>query len=258
MRSSIRVIRFAAIMSFLSFIATYFIGVNMETQWIVLSSPWVSETVLLAVLGNVFTGFLVMLFCELQKYNMCKEAAETQLYSQASSLYGQLLIIQSNIQKILSDPDSILSDHLLDNPIRQAKMYLDGLKYSEYYPLHKGNELYKAHGNFQTQDAVSLDSFISDCNCFALAVNQDGINKLTLGNTEKVTSKDFLTCTTLQILLRKVPECLTCVDLFLQILDLNCGRRYRWAERRNAIGKGWDKDTYNILENFFIREVPKL
>ena len=60
MKSSINTIKFLVVMSVVLLLGTYCISLNDENRWIVLNTPWLSNSFVFAILGGSF-GYSIFL-----------------------------------------------------------------------------------------------------------------------------------------------------------------------------------------------------
>lgn len=111
MRSSINSIKFLAILSVALLIITYSISLNNDNSWIVLDTPWISNSFAFAIAGGSFASMLVVLACELQKYQSIKRhhwkelkrkviSGEEHFVSADLNLYLKQQVIHFNQEEI--------------------------------------------------------------------------------------------------------------------------------------------------------------
>lgn len=93
MKSSIKTIKFLLVFSVFLLLLTYSISLNEENRWIALNTPWLSNNFAFAIAGGSFASLLVVLACELQKYQTIKRQTEDSIFGQLFSLYSQVTII---------------------------------------------------------------------------------------------------------------------------------------------------------------------
>ena len=98
MKSSIYTIKFLVILSIVLLLATYCISLNDENRWIVLNTPWLSNSFVFTIVGGTFASLLVVLACELQKYQSIKRQIEDYIYGQLFSLYAQVTIMDDFVK----------------------------------------------------------------------------------------------------------------------------------------------------------------
>ena len=81
MRTSIKVIKFTSILSFIFLVITYLITINIDGGFVKLNTIWISNNFLLTGFGGMFASTLVVLLCEINKYLIDKKNTENQLFS---------------------------------------------------------------------------------------------------------------------------------------------------------------------------------
>lgn len=86
MRSSINIIKFLAVLYIALLIVLYGISLIDENRWIIINIPWASNSFDFVVAGGSFASSLVVLACELQKYQSIKRQTEI-IYSPLNSLF---------------------------------------------------------------------------------------------------------------------------------------------------------------------------
>lgn len=94
MRRHIKVIRFTAVFSLLSLILTYLTTLNIESSFLILNTPWVSNNFLLTVFSGIFCGFIVAFINEIGSYNNTKHEIEDALFYSSQNLYIQLFALR--------------------------------------------------------------------------------------------------------------------------------------------------------------------
>lgn len=80
MSTNLKIIKFTAIVSGISFLATFVIRLNISYGCF--DIKWLSNEFLLTIFGGVFASTLVVLICEIHKYLLNKTQAENVMYKQ--------------------------------------------------------------------------------------------------------------------------------------------------------------------------------
>lgn len=96
MSASVKMIRFLIFLSGILMILTYFIFINAEMKLIIVLSDWISNDLFFTLSSGAFASTLVVLLSEVRHYLTLKRNNQDQLFFQLASIYGQLLIMQTD------------------------------------------------------------------------------------------------------------------------------------------------------------------
>ena len=248
MSTCVKTIRFSAICSALFAILTYTVSVNVEGGFFRLSSIWISNNFILTISGGIFTGFFVMLLCEIQKYFENKRKAEDGMFAHIAFLYFQLYAAYRNIQDFLADKSAIIPENFLFCNMGSIEQEIGLIPMIDYAPFSRKNALFSSHKEFCQWISEDLRSFTNSKYYLAIAVKQDRITNIQEGKqTDAVTSASPVTNRVLSILEKEIPPLLKKVDCQLEEIEKYCGGRYSWQVQKQAVEKSWK----GILQNTF-------
>lgn len=236
MKSSINTVKFLVVMSVGFLLITYCISLNDENRWIVLNTPWMSNNFAFAIAGGSFASSLVVLACELQKYQSIKRQAEDYIFSQLFSLYAQVTIVHYNTKRQLNDMSSPVPNNLIDEIANRGKMCLTSLTSIEYFTFCKHNAIKKQLIQYRGKSGTRIRLFLQNSVFLKIAINEDKIALLKHGKDVLITSNMPKTHQTLKKIFDDSSSVLFFVEKSLDIIDKECNNRYHWAElKRNVI-----------------------
>lgn len=260
MRIQVKVIRFTLFMSVFFAVITYLVTLNIEIGFLVLSVPWLSNSLVLTVCGGAFASMLVVLIGEVQKYFLNKKTAEEFLFSHVAYVYGQLKLIKTHIQKRIDDPLEIVPAELLSLPsdsLKREIALISGVDYYSFSRFHKNksNNLMKTYQRFCDKTLEKLAKFVNSANYLNIAVKKDQIDYLKIyGWNGVTTSASPYTGQALKKFNSLINPLIEEIDLFLQSIDLLCNNRFKWEIKRDKILNDWDKTSYHGFDQFLKQE----
>lgn len=236
MKSNIKNIKFLTVLSVVFLLVTYSISLNDENRWIILNTPWLSNSFAFAIAGGTFASSLVVLACELQKYQSIKRQTEDYIFRQLFSLYAQVTIIHYNTKRQLNDISTPVPNNLIDKISNRGKMVLTSLSSIEYYTFCKHNAIKKQLVQYRGKSGTRIRLFLQNSVFLKMAINEDKIALLKQGRDVPITSDMPKTHQTLKKIFDDSSVVLSFIEKSLDILDKKCNNRYHWAElKRNVI-----------------------
>lgn len=162
MKSNIKNIKFLTLLSVVFLLVTYSISLNDENRWIILNTPWLSNSFAFAIAGGTFASSLVVLACELQKYQSIKRQTEDYIFRQLFSLYAQVTIIHYNTKRQLNDISTPVPNNLIDKISNRGKMVLTSLSSIEYYTFCKHNAIKKQLVQYRGKSGTRIRLFLQN------------------------------------------------------------------------------------------------
>lgn len=173
MNASKKTIHFSAVASVIFLIFTYFITVNVETNFITVDSPWISNSFLLTFFGGAFASMVVVLLCEISEYMQAKQNAETYLFSHLYYLYGQLQVIAKNINWLQTQEPCFIHEDSLKELIANATAEMNAIFFAEYSPFCKQNKVLQEKKKYNSEVYFSVQRFLQDCRMLNIAILKD-------------------------------------------------------------------------------------
>lgn len=236
MKTSINSIKFLTLLSVVFLMLTYIISVNTENSWIVLDTPWISNNFVFAIAGGSLASLLVVLACEIQKYQSIKRQIEDYIFSQLFSLYEQVIIIHYNTKRQLNDVSSPVPSNLIDDLANRGKMCLANLTTIDYFTFCKHNTIKEQLIQYRGNSGTRIQLFLQNSIFLKMAINDDKIALLKQGRDELITSNMPKTHQTLKKIFDESSVVLSFLEKFLDIINKDCNKRYHWSElKRNVI-----------------------
>ena len=253
MKSSIYTIKFLVILSVVLLLATYCISLNDENRWIVLNTPWLSNSFVFAIFGGTFASLLVVLACEIQKYQSIKRQTEDYIFGQLFSLYSQVTIIHYNTKRQLNDRVSPVPSNLIDEIANRGKMCLTSLTSIDYFTFCKHSIIKKQLIQYRGISGTRILYFLQNTVFLKMAVNEDRIDLLKKGKDVLITSDMPKTRQTLEKIFNDSSVVLSFIENSLDIIDKDCKKRYHWSELKRKIISG-EENFVSVDLNAFLEQ----
>ncbi len=255
MKSSINTIKFLAVFSVVLLIVTYGISLNVENRWIILDTPWLSNSFAFALAGGSFASMLVVLACELQKYQSIKRQTEDYIFNQFFSLFTQVAIIHYNTRRQLNDTSSPIPYNLVDEIANRGKMCLARIASMEYFTFCKHNAIKNQLLQFRGNSGNAIQRFLQDSVFLKIAINEDKMDLLKQGRDEIITSQYLKTHKTLQKILEDSSVVLSFIEKSLDIIDKECKKRYRWEKLKRKVISSEENYVFTDLDIYLQQPV---
>ena len=250
MKSSIKTIKFLLVFSVFLLLLTYSISLNEENRWIALNTPWLSNNFAFAIAGGSFASLLVVLACELQKYQTIKRQTEDSIFGQLFSLYSQVTIIHYNTKRQLNDIVSPVPGNLIDEIANRGKMCLTSLTSIDYFTFCKHSIIKKQLIQYRGISGTRIQLFLQNNVFLKMAINVDKIGLLKQGRDELVTSQNPKTQQILKKILDDSSVVLSLIEKSLDIIDKECKKRYHWTELKRNVISGEENYVSASLDDF--------
>ena len=256
MKSSIYTIKFLVTLSVVLLLATYCISLNDENRWIVLNTPWLSNSFVFTIVGGTFASMLVVLACELQKYQSIKRQMEDFIFGQLFSLYAQVTIIHYNTRRQLNDTLSPVPSNLIDEVAYRGKMCITNFTTIEYVTFCKDNVIEKQLSQYRGNVGTQINLFLQNTVFLKIAINEDKIALLKQGRDELITSQNPKTHQTLKKIFDDSCAVLSFIEKSLEVIDKECKMRYHWRELKRSIISGEEVFVSASLDGYM--KSPKI
>jgi len=253
MKSSVNTIKFLVVLSIVLLIVTYGISLNDENRWIILDTPWFSNSFAFAIAGGSFASILVVLACELQKYQSIKRQTEDYIFGQLFSLYTQVTIIHYNTKRQLNDKVSPVPPNLIDEIANRGKMCLTSLTSIDYFTFCKHSIIKKQLIQYRGISGTRIQYFLQNTVFLKMAINEDRIDLLKKGKDVLITSDMPKTRRTLKKIINDSSVVLSFIENSLDIIDKDCKKRYHWSELKRNIISG-EENFVSVDLNAFLEQ----
>ena len=250
MKSSINTIKFLAVLSVILLFVTYSISLNEENRWIILDTPWFSNSFAFATAGGSLASLLIVLACELQKYQSLKRQTEDYIFGQLFSLYTQVTIIHYNTRRQLNDISSPVPSNLIDEISNSGKMCLNCLTSIEYITFYKNNSIGKQLIQYREDSGTRIRLFLQNSALLKMAINDDKIAFLKQGRDVLITSNMPKTHQTLKKIFDDSSLVLSFLEKSLGIIEKECKKRYHWGELKRKVISVEEDFVSSTLDDF--------
>ncbi len=244
MRESIRVIKLCVIVSLVSLLLTYIVTVNLEGHFIEINSIWISNNFFVTLFGGVFASMLVVVICEIQKYNIAKATTENFLFYHGLSLYQTLMQMKTFIEDVNCYPEWNISKTLFDESVRMAQIEINALQVTDYVTFKSGEgTLMFEHEMLRNESLQKIQPILQSNNRLKIAINKIEMDELKSQMVSHVYSQSRMQITSstpmvacvLKEELERVTSAIAIINGYLSIIDNYCHKRYRWDEMRGKL-----------------------
>ncbi len=257
MRSNIETIKFTGVSTTLFAALTYIVALNIDIGFFRPNWCWISNNFALTVCGGAFTGFVVVMLCELQKYRNSKRSCENYMFFQAVYLYTALSSMRSTIGKLKQDTNFIIPPGCLDDHIHMAISEIAALQATDYILFNKNDRLVKEHQKFCMEQATALGAAIKNYGIYLkLAVNiaqRENIEKQR--HSGNVTASNPIVARTLDCINAEIFEFLNEVSNYLTVIEQSTKGKYSWTAAKEKIDQRPEL-RLDAFEDFIKEENP--
>ena len=251
MSSSKKAIFFTACASVVLLVLTYLVTVNIEAGFITINSIWLSNTFFLAFFGGAFASMVVVLLCEIQKFNTQKRATENYMFNHASILYQCLFQLQQNIIDFQTHPNEEIIKGFEGGLIAQAKNEANVLLGVDYTHLSEKNVMSVGYQKFISSLEQIMYPIYQGESAFLISYNLTRMEQIQNSENRAITSADKRICEVLKVQQKNISDAMKHTDTFLQLIDQECKGNYHWMLRKLAmestyvsIFEAWSLDKY--------------
>ncbi len=259
MRTSIKTIFFLALLSVVLLFATYSISLNDENRWIVLDSPWLSNRFAFAIAGGSFASLLVVLACELLKYQSLKRQTEDFIFSQLFSLYSQIIIIHYKTKRAMNANYDVIPPNLIEDCAKLGLSVMNSINTIDYSVLfkHKKNAFTEIVKRINNNDGKLIRTFLEDTIFLKIAINEDKINLLKQHKSDKITAESPLTHAALEKNHADTLSILAFLEDTLSNIDNKYNNRYNWTLMHRNIILYQEQFVETNLDTYLQQDVIK-
>lgn len=249
MSTTVNTIKWLLVGLLISLVLTYLVALNMENQFVIANSMWLSHDFLFAVSSGTFASLFVVLICELIKYKQLKFATEAALFSHFANLYGQILIIKGNCKRALKKHDTV-ADNLIQPICNNAAMAANSINGIDYTPFCKKDKINELLLHYRLEKHQLLMSVLAKFIFLQVAIHKDALLFSSQSKNESVTSDCPNINTTLKKVMNQTATILTYLDLVLLQIDEELGGRYHWNDRKLSLNTYQDNFVESNLEDY--------
>ena len=101
------------------------INVNMESHIWVLNSSFISNSLLLTLIGGVCTGITAVIVEKIYKYRLDKRINTFAIFQLSSLLYAELYYWHCNINELNDNREIPIPENIFDNKIPLIRNYIN-------------------------------------------------------------------------------------------------------------------------------------
>lgn len=237
MRGSIGVIKWSCGVALFFLLLAYLTSVNSEMHFIAVNSEWVSNDFFITMFGGIFTGFLVVELCEIQKYMSIKAHTEQIIFYHSCYLYMELKQMKVNIEDYLSNDNWLVPENLFDENVRVIQGEIHELQNTDYATFRNNDKsLMTEHARFRSDTLLRIQSLLQSGTRLRIAINEtkkeflrQQLDNHTYSELWKqITIKDPKVTQTLSNELNATKEYIGLVDQYITSLNKYCRNRYKW------------------------------
>lgn len=235
-------------------ILTYLISLNMENQFVIVNTRWLSNNFLFAIAGGALASLLIVLVCEIIRYRQLKLATEAVLFSNMGNLYGQFLIIRSSCKRVLNN-HALVADNLIQPISNSAAMFADSINSIDYTPLCNKNKINEIIVQFKSEKYQVLKSVLTSFIYYQIAIHEDEIILKKQGIHGGVTSDGPNVNQALNKVINQSTTILTYLDQIISQFDNELGNRYNWLNVKQSMNTYQENFIEQHLDDYLKEDV---
>lgn len=247
MSTSLKIIRFTAIVSTISFLTTFAICLNISYGCF--NIKWLSNEFLLTIFGGVFASTLVVLICEIQKYFLNKTQAENAMYNYCTEMLARFLSLKTILIELVNDKNRLANDGMLESSCQHINHLINAYFCIDYATCRKKETLYLKRNGFNKFLIDTVQKTLNDCTYFDIAICKIKINNIENGISEhSVNMNNDTLLKVATVLINKFNVCIENITSFVENIDYS--GRFQFRERFNNAIKGQENYTQESLDDF--------
>lgn len=250
MNTNLKVIRFTAIFSGISFLATFAVCLNISYEWLIVK--WISNEFLLTIFGGLFTSTLFALICEIQKYFLNKKQSENAMYNYCTKMLVHFLAAKTLLTELVNDKNKLATENLLKSLCDNVGCMMNAYFSVDYTTCFKKKSLYSAREDFNKILVETVQRTLTDCIYFNFAINQ--IKKMNLINgipEHCVNTQNNLLLEVVNAFINEFNVCIENITAFVEKIDYS--GRFQFKERFINARKNQENHMQESFENFLKR-----
>lgn len=221
------------IIAVLSFVASYFVSINIEQGFISLNSKWISNEFALACTCGLFASTIILIATEIQKYFREKKTVEHFIFNQMAIMYGELNSLRKFIFDILQSGNyEDIKVNTLSHITNILSQNVEVFRLTDYNTIvcRQKNKRIIIIKKISTDLVFKLQEIISIYNFLNQAILTDKIyyNEELLKNGIADKGREN-TKKTLRIILNATDSLVN--ELYKDIVNLDsaCNHRFKWS-----------------------------
>lgn len=222
------------------------INLNIERQFIVLDSPFVSNNLALTLAGGVITGITAVVIEKFYRYRMTRRFLQKFLWDRAVQLYGEIYHTRRNVEDLICNKVNIIQTQIFNNQMMKIKNLAFEIVSVDYHLFVKDN-LMEVHENFRQSGYYSISNIDSILNNLDIAVLEFELAKnlyqaLLLENQRYNLQRKIADTTfkekykfyyVLKIFKQELSSYLDLVEPYMKAIQLDDPENYDWDSLKN-------------------------
>lgn len=246
-----KTIRFTAFASIVLLILTYFVTVNIESGFLSVDSVWLSNSFFLTFFGGAFASMVVVLLCEVQRFNTQKRATENYMFYHASMLYQFLFQLQQNIKDYQTHTNEEIVNQFEGGLIAQAKNEANALMSVDYIQLSDKNAMSVGHQKYISDLERIMYPICQGESAYLISYNLTRMDQIKKSDDRPITSSDGRINAVLEVQQKHITKAMEHTEAYLKLIEQECKGNYNWTLRKLAmessyisIFEAWSYDEY--------------
>lgn len=249
MSATVNTLKRLLLILFIVALATYLVSLNMENNFIICQSKWISNEFLFAIVCGIFASLFVVIVCEYIKYRQIKTSVENAIFMYYGNLYGQFLIIRGNCQRAING-NEVVADNLIQSTCDNAMALTDSIRGLDYKVFHKNNKIENLLNHFRLEKHLSIKNVLVEFTFLRVAIREDSKQLMLAGKRDIVTANCPKVNETLHRIVDQSTTIITFLDQQLSQLDKEFNNRYTWNRIKQTLNDYQINYTCQSLEDY--------
>lgn len=234
----------------ISALLAYTVDLNSQFHFLVLNTPFISNSFCFAILSGILTGVVVAIATEIRQYLLHKRQARNSLYAIVSELYALISVQKASIKYFIDHQDISIPKNIGGDYAKQPILYrISQFRAIDYATFSKKDDVQIALKSFRkqidmieraTRDLVNLQIACNERQ-IALYEHYDNESKVTAASPEmlKVLQEEY----------NALKECLVSIDRFCSAFEEFNNERFLWKQGKKEV----DEVSKRIQENVYYK-----
>ena len=234
--------------------ATYVVSLNMENNFVICHSKWISNDFVFAIVCGIFASLFVVIVCECIKYRQMKKSVENAIFMYYGNLYGQFLIIRGNCQRAING-NEVVADNLIQSTSDNAMALTDSIRGLDYKVFHKNSKIENLLNHFRLEKHLSIKNVLVEFTFLRVAIREDSKQLMLAGKRDIVTANCPKVNETLHRIADQSEIIIAYLDQQLSQIDDEFKNRYNWDSIKKTLNDYQTNYTGQLLDNYLQKEL---
>ena len=234
----------------ISALLAYIVDLNSQFHFLVLNTPFISNSFCFAILSGILTGVIVAIATEIRQYLLHKRQARNSLYAIVSELYALISVQKASIKYYINHQDISIPKNIGGDYAQQPILYrISQFRAIDYATFSKKDDVQIALKSFRkqidmieraTRDLVNLQIARNERQ-IAFYEHYDSESKVTATSSEmlKVLQEEY----------NALKECLVSIDRFCSAFEEFDNEQFLWKPGKKEV----DEVSKRIQENVYYK-----